>query len=216
LGRKVASPIDTFAVVGRVFDPSLGDAAAREAAKKSCDALEAFLQGIGLRVNLGDLGIPKDELKALAKASMILPDYKNHLREATPDEILEILKTAAGLDRIARPCKELKDDLMFKAILQIPEKVISLDIERPVPGPGQVLIKVERRHNFPKMISLSPRILFRTQTGGHKNGGKNLEVGFMAFFAECGGCLGRDGGSERRVADRSGKLRPGHQQPEVP
>jgi alcohol dehydrogenase class IV len=89
-----ASSIVKFAVVGRVFDPSLAAATDREAAKKSCDALEAFLKGIGLRVNMGDLAIPKDELKALAKASMILPDYKNHPRVATPDEILEILENS--------------------------------------------------------------------------------------------------------------------------
>jgi len=87
-----ASSIDKFAVVGRVFDPSLEGATDREAAKKSCDVLEAFLKGIGLRVNMDDLGIPKNELKALATASMILPDYRSHPRVATPDEILEILE----------------------------------------------------------------------------------------------------------------------------
>jgi alcohol dehydrogenase class IV len=89
-----ASSIVKFAVVGRLFDPSLAAATDREAAKKFCDALEAFLKGIGLRVNMGDLAIPKDELKALAKASMILPDYKNHPRVATLDEILEILENS--------------------------------------------------------------------------------------------------------------------------
>jgi len=33
---------------------------------------------------------------------------------------------------------------MLQAVLQTPEKVIFREIERPVPGPGQVLIKVER------------------------------------------------------------------------
>ena len=33
---------------------------------------------------------------------------------------------------------------MLQAVLQMPEKVIFREIERPVPGPGQVLIKVER------------------------------------------------------------------------
>jgi alcohol dehydrogenase class IV len=87
-----ASSIDKFALVGRVFDPSLEGATDREAAKKSCDVLEAFLKGIGLRVNMDDLAIPKNELKALATASMILPDYRSHPRVATPDEILEILE----------------------------------------------------------------------------------------------------------------------------
>ena len=33
---------------------------------------------------------------------------------------------------------------MLQAVLQMPEKVIVREMERPVPGPGQVLIKVER------------------------------------------------------------------------
>ena len=90
-----ASSIVKFALVGRVFDPSLAAVTDREAAKKSCEALDVFLRGIGLRMTLKDLKIPEDELKALAKASMILPDYKNHPRVATVDEILEILENSS-------------------------------------------------------------------------------------------------------------------------
>lgn len=83
-----------FAAMGRLFDPALVRVGDAEAAKRSCEALDAFLRGIGLRMTLKDLRIPKDELKALAKASMILPDYKNHPRVATLDEILEILENS--------------------------------------------------------------------------------------------------------------------------
>jgi alcohol dehydrogenase class IV len=84
-----------FAAVGRLFDPALVRVGDAEAAKRSCEALDAFLRGIGLRMTLKDLKIPEDELKALAKASMILPDYKNHPRVATVDEILEILENSS-------------------------------------------------------------------------------------------------------------------------
>jgi len=84
--------ISKFAAVGRLFDPALVRVGDAEAAKRSCEALDAFLRGIGLRMTLKDLKIPEAELKALAKASMVLPDYKNHPRVATVDEILKILE----------------------------------------------------------------------------------------------------------------------------
>lgn len=88
--------IAKFADVGRLFDPALLRVGDAEAAKRSCDALDTFLREIGLRMTLKDLKIPGDELKALAKASMILPDYKNHPRLATVDEILDILNKSCN------------------------------------------------------------------------------------------------------------------------
>jgi hypothetical protein len=38
-----------------------------------------------------DLSVPKDELKALAGASLILPDYKSHPRVVDLDEVYELL-----------------------------------------------------------------------------------------------------------------------------
>jgi alcohol dehydrogenase class IV len=40
---------------------------------------------------LRDFGISKEELPALAKQSMVLPDYKNNPRVPTLDEMLEII-----------------------------------------------------------------------------------------------------------------------------
>jgi len=39
-----------------------------------------------------DLKVPEEELKALAEASLVLPDYKNHPRVATLDEVFDLLK----------------------------------------------------------------------------------------------------------------------------
>jgi len=83
-----------FAAVGRLFDASLeklGDAAA---AKKFGSMVEAFLQKIGLRIGLADLNIPEEELKGLAQASLVLPDYKNHPRVAGLDDIHAILRNS--------------------------------------------------------------------------------------------------------------------------
>jgi len=85
------SEVLKFAAVGRILDPSLDAISENEAAERSCDALEAFLGKIGLRLCLEDLRIPKEELTALAKASMVLPDYKNHPKLANLDDIQEIL-----------------------------------------------------------------------------------------------------------------------------
>jgi hypothetical protein len=38
-----------------------------------------------------DLSVPKDELKALAGASLVLPDYKSHPRVVDLDEVYELL-----------------------------------------------------------------------------------------------------------------------------
>ena len=55
-----------------------------EAAERSCDAIDAFLQAIGLWTDLEELGVPEEELPALARQSMVLPDYENNPRVTTP------------------------------------------------------------------------------------------------------------------------------------
>ena len=80
-----------FASVGRLFDRSLIALRDDDAAEKACGIIEAFIKEIGMSICFEDLGIPGSELKALAEASLILPDYKNHPREATLDEILGLL-----------------------------------------------------------------------------------------------------------------------------
>jgi len=84
--------VERFATVGRILDPSLANEPDESAAKASCAVIDAFLKEIGLWLCFECLKFPKAELPELAKASMVLPDYKNNPRVATEAEILSILE----------------------------------------------------------------------------------------------------------------------------
>jgi len=92
-----AAAPEKYAAVGCLFDSKLAGLGINKAAEKSCDVLEDFLARIGLLTCLEALGIPEDELAVLAKASLILPDYKNHPKAATYIEVLELLKQSFQL-----------------------------------------------------------------------------------------------------------------------
>ena len=83
--------LEKFARVGRIFNPELKGQKDAVAAEKLCDILDDFLKKIGMYTNLEELNVPEKEIAALAKASMVLPDYKNHPKVATLDEIRELL-----------------------------------------------------------------------------------------------------------------------------
>jgi alcohol dehydrogenase len=76
-----------FAAAGRLFDDRLNRMDVGQAAERFCDVLESFLEKIGLSICFEDLEIPESELKELAEASLILPDYKNHPKIATLEEV---------------------------------------------------------------------------------------------------------------------------------
>ncbi len=80
-----------FATVGRIFDPSLKDISDEQAAAKSCEALDSFLQKIGMWLSLKRLGATMEDVFAIADNSRVLPDYKNNPRIASRDEIYSIL-----------------------------------------------------------------------------------------------------------------------------
>ncbi len=81
-----------FAAVARILDPSLQPLSDSEAARRSGDAVDRFLKDINLWTRLEDLGIPEDEVRRLAEASLVLPDYLNHPRIASADEVFDLLK----------------------------------------------------------------------------------------------------------------------------
>jgi alcohol dehydrogenase class IV len=85
-----------FAAVARLFDASRAGDSDAAAAEAFSGIIESFLRTIGLRIGLEDLKIPKDELEALATASLVLPDYKNHPRVAGQDDIYAILKKSCS------------------------------------------------------------------------------------------------------------------------
>ncbi len=80
-----------FAAVARILDPSLRSLSDSEAARRSGEAVDRFLKDINLWTRLEDLGIPEGEVRRLAEASLILPDYRNHPRVADADEVFDLL-----------------------------------------------------------------------------------------------------------------------------
>jgi alcohol dehydrogenase class IV len=60
------------------------------------DAIEAFLDRIGMRLTLAGLRVPQEELSALARQSLVLPDYKNHPKVVDINEVEAILAESFG------------------------------------------------------------------------------------------------------------------------
>ena len=86
------SAVTQFARLARVLDPTLADRPDTVAAERSSRLVEDFLDNIGLRLGLADMGIPEAELSELAKQSMVLPDYKANPRVATPAEMEALVR----------------------------------------------------------------------------------------------------------------------------
>lgn len=89
-----SSAADKFAVMGRILDPSLENASQDEAAERSCAAMDAFLKQIDMWTSFERLNVSREELKAIADNSQVLPDYKNNPRIATREEIHEMLSAS--------------------------------------------------------------------------------------------------------------------------
>jgi alcohol dehydrogenase class IV len=80
-----------FAAVARILDPALESLSDSEAARRAGEAVDRLLKDINLWTRLDDLGIPEAEVRRLAEASLILPDYRNHPRVATVSEVFDLL-----------------------------------------------------------------------------------------------------------------------------
>jgi len=87
-----AHAIPQFATIGRIFNPDLKGVSDEVAAERSCEEIDTFIKDIGMWMSLKNVSMPEDEIPDLAKASMVLPDYKGNPRVATPDEMLELIK----------------------------------------------------------------------------------------------------------------------------
>jgi alcohol dehydrogenase class IV len=88
------SAIRQFSTMGRIFDPSLSDLSDEDAAEKSCNVVDSFIQEIGMAMTLEDARMPEEEIVMLAKQSMVLPDYQGNPRVATEEEMTELIKQA--------------------------------------------------------------------------------------------------------------------------
>ena len=85
--------VPQFATLGRLLNRGTDGAPDEDAARQSCEGLDGFLKKIGLWMGLEDKGVPEEELPALAKQSMVLPDYENNPRVVASEmEMLELLQ----------------------------------------------------------------------------------------------------------------------------
>jgi len=82
---------EKFAAVGRIFDPRLAGQKGLRAAEGAGAAIKRFIKRIGMGLRLRDLRVPKAEIEALARQSLVLPDFKNHPRLATLADVEAIL-----------------------------------------------------------------------------------------------------------------------------
>ena len=85
---------ERFARIGRILDPELNSFSDEEASNKSCSVVDVFIESIGMTMTLKDANMPEKEIPDLAKAGMVLPDYKANPRVATEDEMMDLIKQA--------------------------------------------------------------------------------------------------------------------------
>jgi alcohol dehydrogenase class IV len=89
--------VPQFARLARLLDPSLAASASdAQAAGKASRLIEILLESIGLRLGLADFGVPESELPALARQSMVLPDYQGNPRVATLGEMEALVRESYG------------------------------------------------------------------------------------------------------------------------
>ncbi|GAI21751.1 unnamed protein product, partial [marine sediment metagenome] len=84
--------IPQFAAVGRILNPELDKVSTQEAAEKSYEAIDAFVEKIDMKMTLKDVNMPEEEIPELAKRSMVLPDYKANPLVSTKNEMLKLIK----------------------------------------------------------------------------------------------------------------------------
>ena len=65
------SAVPQFAAVGRILNPELEKASDEEAAHRSCEAIDRFIDSVGMRMTLKDVKMPEEQIPALAKQSMV-------------------------------------------------------------------------------------------------------------------------------------------------
>jgi len=87
IARSVNEGGEKYAIVARLFKPTLG----AEAAHSLPNIIENLLEEIGLVQNLSDYGINKEVLKEVAAASYKQPGWQSHPKLHTEKEMLEIL-----------------------------------------------------------------------------------------------------------------------------
>lgn len=88
------SAIPQFAKLAKILNPELAGNADQDAACACPSEIVKFLKMIGLSKKLKDIGMPENEIEALAKQCMVLPDYKGNPKVATYDEMVELVRNS--------------------------------------------------------------------------------------------------------------------------
>jgi len=83
--------IEKFARVARLLNPELEAAADRLAAQSFSVEIDKFIGNLGIKKSLEEIGVVKTELPLLARASLELPDYKNHPYVVKTEEVERLL-----------------------------------------------------------------------------------------------------------------------------
>jgi alcohol dehydrogenase len=81
-----------FARLGRILGSGPKMEVELLAAEEACELMDKFLKSIGLWSSLKEAGVPENELDALAKQCLVLPDYENDPRVATEDEMRALVQ----------------------------------------------------------------------------------------------------------------------------
>ncbi|MDY0231457.1 MAG: iron-containing alcohol dehydrogenase [Candidatus Saccharicenans sp.] len=89
--------IEKFATIARLLNPAAAAINDKEAARKFLDQLEEFIESLGIRKSLKEIGVIKSELPLLAKTSLVLPDYTNHPYIVSISEVEELLNESYEL-----------------------------------------------------------------------------------------------------------------------
>jgi alcohol dehydrogenase class IV len=88
------SAVEQYAFMARTLNPELITLPDAEAADQAYHEIVKFLKSICLFKSLKEVNMPEDEIEALAKQSMVLPDYQGNPRVATYNEMIELVKEA--------------------------------------------------------------------------------------------------------------------------
>jgi alcohol dehydrogenase class IV len=88
------SAVSVFGRLAQILEPRLKDVDAIEAAAACPRLVDEFMSEIGLTFSLKDFGISQEEIPALARQSMLLPDYTNNPRVPAYDEMLQIISAS--------------------------------------------------------------------------------------------------------------------------
>jgi len=86
--------VEQYAFMARAINPELNKVPDREAAGQAFTEIVGFLKSLGLYKSLRQVDMPEDEIEALARQSMVLPDYEGNPRVASYEEMLELVREA--------------------------------------------------------------------------------------------------------------------------